>query len=137
MLGFRVGLAGQAVRDGECPGDGEQHDEREAEDQWCGPCRGDAETCRGDGTAKKVGDWVHNPEYAATLRLIAEGGSDVFYKGELADRIVSDMREHGGLVTARDVLMAALLGAVPGTAHAAPCPEYVTGPSWPGMGDDQ
>jgi len=59
--------------------------------------------CRRDGTAKKVGDWVHNPEYANTLRLIAEGGSDVLYTGELGDRIVDDMRNHGGLITAEDL----------------------------------
>jgi gamma-glutamyltranspeptidase/glutathione hydrolase len=59
--------------------------------------------CRDDGAAKRVGDWVSNPEYANTLRLIAEGGSDVFYSGELGDRIVSDMREHGGLISAKDL----------------------------------
>jgi gamma-glutamyltranspeptidase/glutathione hydrolase len=59
--------------------------------------------CRGDGTAKRVGDWVHNPDYANTLRLIAQGGSDVFYSGELSDRIVSDMRSHGGLISATDL----------------------------------
>ncbi len=35
--------------------------------------------------------------------MIAEGGSDVFYKGELAQRIDRDMREHGGLITADDL----------------------------------
>ncbi|RZN35192.1 gamma-glutamyltransferase [Bradyrhizobium sp. Leo121] len=59
--------------------------------------------CRDDGTPKRVGDLVRNPDYAKTLRLIAEGGSDVFYKGELAQRIARDMREHGGLITAEDL----------------------------------
>ena len=59
--------------------------------------------CREDGSTKRVGDFVRNPEYANTLQLIAEGGSDVFYRGELADRIVRDMREHGGLITAQDL----------------------------------
>ena len=59
--------------------------------------------CRDDGTPKRVGDLVRNPDYAHTLRLIAEGGSDVFYKGELARRIDRDMREHGGLITAKDL----------------------------------
>jgi gamma-glutamyltranspeptidase/glutathione hydrolase len=54
--------------------------------------------CRDDGTPKRVGDFVSNPDYAATLQMIAEGGADVFYEGELARRIVRDMREHGGLV---------------------------------------
>lgn len=59
--------------------------------------------CRDDGSLKRVGDVVHNPDYANTLRMIAEGGSDVFYKGELAQRIARDMRENGGLITADDL----------------------------------
>lgn len=59
--------------------------------------------CRDDGSLKRVGDVVHNPDYANTLRMIAEGGSDVFYKGELAQRIAHDMRENGGLITADDL----------------------------------
>jgi gamma-glutamyltranspeptidase/glutathione hydrolase len=59
--------------------------------------------CREDGTAKKVGDLVRNPDYANTLRMIADGGSDVFYNGELGQRIARDMREHGGLITAEDL----------------------------------
>jgi gamma-glutamyltranspeptidase/glutathione hydrolase len=59
--------------------------------------------CRDDGTPKRVGDLVRNPDYANTLRMIAEGGSDVFYKGELARRIDRDMREHDGLITAEDL----------------------------------
>ncbi len=59
--------------------------------------------CRDDGTPKRVGDRIQNPEYANTLRLIAEGGSDVFYRGELGERIVRDMREHGGLITSHDL----------------------------------
>ncbi|TKT72541.1 gamma-glutamyltransferase [Afipia massiliensis] len=59
--------------------------------------------CREDGTYKRVGDVVHNPDYAETLRMIAEGGSDVFYRGELAQRIAADMRAHGGLITAEDL----------------------------------
>ncbi|WP_454621014.1 gamma-glutamyltransferase [Bradyrhizobium cenepequi] len=59
--------------------------------------------CRDDATPKRVGDLVRNPDYARTLRLIAEGGSDVFYKGELAQRIARDMRDHGGLITAEDL----------------------------------
>lgn len=59
--------------------------------------------CRNDGSPKRVGDFVRNPDYAQTLRLIAEGGSDVFYKGELAERIARDMREHGGLITLQDL----------------------------------
>ncbi len=43
---------------------------------------------RDDGTAHPVGHVLKNPEYAATLRLIADGGADAFYKGPLAMDIV-------------------------------------------------
>jgi gamma-glutamyltranspeptidase/glutathione hydrolase len=59
--------------------------------------------CRPDGTPKRVGDEVVNQDLANTLRLIAEGGADVFYKGEIAERIMRDMRENGGLVSAGDL----------------------------------
>ena len=59
--------------------------------------------CREDGTPKRVGDPVRNPAYAETLRIIAEGGSDAFYKGEIARRIATDMRRNGGLITAEDL----------------------------------
>jgi gamma-glutamyltranspeptidase/glutathione hydrolase len=59
--------------------------------------------CREDGNPKRVGDVVTNPDYANTLRAIADGGSDVFYKGEIGRRIAHDMHEHGGLITAEDL----------------------------------
>ncbi|MFX7731927.1 gamma-glutamyltransferase, partial [Acinetobacter baumannii] len=46
---------------------------------------------------------VKNPDYAQTLRMIAEGGSDVFYRGELAKRIAADMKANGGLITEDDL----------------------------------
>lgn len=59
--------------------------------------------CREDGSYKRVGDVVRNPDYAQTLRMISEGGSDVFYRGELAKRIAADMKAHGGLITEEDL----------------------------------
>lgn len=59
--------------------------------------------CRDDGTPKRVGDLVRNPDYANTLKMIADGGSDVLYKGELGRQIAQDMRAHGGLITAEDL----------------------------------
>src|SRR5690606_37459605 len=35
-----------------------------------------------------------NPEYAATLRLLAEEGADAMYTGALADAIVREVREN-------------------------------------------
>lgn len=58
---------------------------------------------RADGTPKRVGDPVHNPDLAATLRSIARDGVDSFYTGALAGRIVADMQAHGGLLSAADL----------------------------------
>ncbi len=59
--------------------------------------------CRADGTPKRVGDRVENPDLANTLSIIAEKGAEAFYTGEIAERIVADMEANGGLVTAEDL----------------------------------
>jgi gamma-glutamyltranspeptidase / glutathione hydrolase len=41
------------------------------------------------GTAIAAGDLLRNPDYAATLRLLAEGGADAFYAGDMARDIVA------------------------------------------------
>ncbi|ALC05384.1 gamma-glutamyltranspeptidase [Corynebacterium deserti GIMN1.010] len=41
-----------------------------------------------DGEAKTPGTILQNPDYAETVRLIAEGGADAFYTGEIAASIV-------------------------------------------------
>jgi gamma-glutamyltranspeptidase/glutathione hydrolase len=52
---------------------------------------------------KRTGETIRNPDYAATLQAIAEHGSDIFYRGAIADRIVADMKEHGGLLGREDL----------------------------------
>ena len=58
---------------------------------------------RPDGTPKRVGDSVRNPDLGATLRSLAREGAESFYTGELARRIVEDMRRHGGPMTLEDL----------------------------------
>ena len=58
---------------------------------------------RPDGSHKRVGDRVANPDMANTLRLIAAEGADVFYTGQLASRIAEDMEAHGGMLDERDL----------------------------------
>jgi gamma-glutamyltranspeptidase/glutathione hydrolase len=41
-----------------------------------------------DGTPKPVGTLLVNPAFAATLRAVAAGGADAFYRGAIADDIV-------------------------------------------------
>ena len=49
------------------------------------------------------GTTLRNPDLARTLRVIAAKGSDGFYKGETAERLVAEMQRGGGIVTARDL----------------------------------
>jgi gamma-glutamyltranspeptidase/glutathione hydrolase len=47
-----------------------------------------------DGTPKAVGTMLKNPELAATLKAIAQGGADAFYRGPIAADIVTAVRGH-------------------------------------------
>ena len=56
-----------------------------------------------DGQLKKLGQKLHNHDMAACLRRIAEEGADVFYQGEIAERIAADMELNGGLLSLDDL----------------------------------
>lgn len=58
---------------------------------------------RSDGTHKRLGDIVVNPDLGSTLRLIAAEGADAFYTGSLAERIVADMAANGGPIQEADL----------------------------------
>ncbi|MCP5154671.1 MAG: gamma-glutamyltransferase [Ectothiorhodospiraceae bacterium] len=58
---------------------------------------------RPDGSPWQAGDTLRQPDLAWTLERIAAEGARAFYRGEIAERIVSDMAAHGGLVTAEDL----------------------------------
>jgi gamma-glutamyltranspeptidase / glutathione hydrolase len=55
------------------------------------------------GKAPDVGEMFSNPDLGRTLRLIAEGGRDAFYRGEIAQSIVSTSAELGGTKQADDL----------------------------------
>ncbi len=55
-----------------------------------------------DGRAPRPGEIFKNPRLARSLRMIADGGPDVFYKGEIADAMVRFSEENGGLFTHLD-----------------------------------
>src|SRR6476661_1709473 len=59
-------------------------------------------TVDGKGRTPAKGEIFKNPALAKTLRLIGEEGRDVFYKGEIADRIDKFMRENGGFLRKAD-----------------------------------
>lgn len=54
------------------------------------------------GVPPKSGDVLVNPDLAQTLRAVATGGREVFYRGELAQQIVRYCRDHGGLLTEQE-----------------------------------
>src|SRR5437867_3254297 len=57
-----------------------------------------------DGEAPRLGAVVRLPQLAQSMRLVADGGRDAFYGGELAARIVAFSRENGGLLSLDDLL---------------------------------
>jgi gamma-glutamyltranspeptidase/glutathione hydrolase len=59
-------------------------------------------TLDGKGRTPAKGDIFKNPSLAKTLRLIGEQGRDVFYKGEIADKIDDFMRSNGGFLRKAD-----------------------------------
>ncbi|MEM8982480.1 MAG: gamma-glutamyltransferase [Pseudomonadota bacterium] len=56
-----------------------------------------------DGTPYAAGEVLRQPLLARTLRDIARGGADAFYKGRVAELIAADMAANDGLITAEDL----------------------------------
>jgi len=56
-----------------------------------------------DGRAPRAGETFRNPGLARTLRAIAAGGRDAFYRGEIAAAIVRVVEESGGVMAAADL----------------------------------
>jgi len=55
-----------------------------------------------NGRAPGAGEIFKNPRMAKTLRRIADEGADVFYKGDIAEKIVRCSEKKGGLFTLKD-----------------------------------
>ncbi|MCK0112343.1 gamma-glutamyltransferase family protein [Ornithinimicrobium sp. F0845] len=56
-----------------------------------------------DGSAWPAGHAIRDDNLVDSLRRIAEEGAATVYTGDLAARIVADLTERGGLITARDL----------------------------------
>ena len=56
-----------------------------------------------DGRAPREGEVFRNPGLARTLKRIAEGGRDVFYRGEIAREIADSVRRAGGFLAFEDL----------------------------------
>lgn len=58
-----------------------------------------------DGRPKEPGTLLKNPDFAATLKAVAAGGADAFYKSDIAKDIVAAVREtteNPGILTVED-----------------------------------
>lgn len=55
------------------------------------------------GRAPLPGEVFHNPDLAGTLRLIAEQGPEVFYRGKLGEAIAAAVRVLGGAMCTEDL----------------------------------
>ncbi len=59
--------------------------------------------CRTDGSPKTIGTPLYNPDYAATLELIARDGADTFYRGDIAQQMIADLTNQGGILSLEDL----------------------------------
>ena len=55
------------------------------------------------GQIRPVGSIMRLPPLAQTLERIAEHGADEFYRGQLAQELVTSLRANGGLMTLQDL----------------------------------
>lgn len=58
---------------------------------------------KANGSAYKTGEVFSNPDLGKTLRLIAEGGADAFYTGDVAKAMLSEIQKLGGLMEQSDL----------------------------------
>jgi gamma-glutamyltranspeptidase/glutathione hydrolase len=56
-----------------------------------------------DGKPPRIGQILKQRDLARSFRRIAADGPDIFYKGAIAEEIVTFFREHGGLLTMDDM----------------------------------
>ncbi|WP_269914090.1 gamma-glutamyltransferase [Acinetobacter sp. HY1485] len=56
-----------------------------------------------NNTPLKEGDLLVQKDLAKSLKLIAKHGSQVFYNGEIGQKIVAEMQHHGGIMSAEDL----------------------------------
>ncbi len=66
-----------------------------------------------DGHVPRAGDRFVNRDLGATLRAIAVGGADAFYRGDIARRIAEDMAANGGLIGLEDLAQYHAIDRVP------------------------
>jgi gamma-glutamyltranspeptidase/glutathione hydrolase len=73
----------------------------------------DPEAARVYLPAPRHGAIHRQPDLARTFRAVAEGGPEVFYRGDLARRIASYVQENGGYLTEQDLAAHSITWEVP------------------------
>ncbi|MFQ5783527.1 MAG: gamma-glutamyltransferase [Alphaproteobacteria bacterium] len=68
---------------------------------------------RHDGALLDAGEILKMPELAAAFEALADEGEDLFYRGDIARRIVADCGERGGHLTAEDLARYAVVRREP------------------------
>ena len=56
-----------------------------------------------DGRSPQVGEEIRLPRLGKSLAKIADEGADVVYEGEIAEAIVNEVQEHGGVLSMNDM----------------------------------
>ena len=56
-----------------------------------------------NGRAPRKGEIIRLPQLAETLRAIAQGGPDAFYRGVIAEKMATFVQEQGGWITTADL----------------------------------
>src|SRR5690606_29356529 len=56
-----------------------------------------------NGKAPEIGEMWSSPGHAATLKSIGESDARSFYEGDIAEKIDTYMKEHGGFLTKEDL----------------------------------
>ena len=65
------------------------------------------------GVPFEPGDRLVQPQLAATLRLVRDGGSQAFYHGSIADTVAGAAQAHGGVLSAADFAAYTVTEAAP------------------------
>lgn len=57
-----------------------------------------------NGAEWKIGDVLRQPDLGKTMQVIAEQGADAFYQGAIAELLVKEMQQSGGIISRQDLV---------------------------------
>lgn len=84
------------------------------------------------GRLAEIGDYIANPDLAATFEALASHGPEWFYLGEPGQQLVNDCARQGGLITAADLQSYRVIRRRPVTAGSHGARVSVNSPPSPG-----